>query len=377
MPESLIDFRLIPWSLFLIFSIAFFLQVIFYWVIFNRLGRYKTENISVKPEGVSVVICAHNEYERLKENLPVILEQNYPEFEVLVVNHTSDDETSFLLAEMEKQYPMLKTIVIKEDLNFFSGKKFPLSIGIKSAKFDRILLTDADCCPSSNEWISKMQSGFSADKEIVLGYGPYRPYKGLLNKLIRFDTAHIAIQYLSYALAGLPYMGVGRNLAYVKKLFFRHKGFISHYKIRSGDDDLFINHVANRKNTAIMVDPDSFNFSDPKQTFGKWITQKKRHLSTSHHYKLRHQILLGFYAGSLWLFYGSLVLLLAFHWSVFPVIGLYLLRLFTQYLVWSGCMRRLNEKDLVPFLPFYEIMMLLLNSGLLLSNIFRKPRQWK
>jgi len=377
MPESLIDFRLIPWSLYLVFSLTFFLQLIYYWVIFWRLGRYQQKEPGANPSGISVVICAHNEFDRLQENLPLILDQNYPEFEVLVVNHASDDDTAFLLSALEEQYPFLKTIVIKEDLNFFSGKKFPLSIGIKSAKFDRILLTDADCRPASREWIYKMQSAFSSTNEIVLGYGPYHRKKGLLNKLIRFDTAHIAIQYLSYALAGFPYMGVGRNLAYVKELFYRNKGFIAHYKIRSGDDDLFINRVAGQKNTAIMVDPESYTFSDSKQTFGKWITQKKRHLSTARHYKFSHKFLLGLYAGSLWLFYGLLILMLAFQWSVFPVLGLFILRLLSQYLVWSKCMKKLNEKDLVPFLPFYEIILLMLNTGFMISNVFRKSHQWK
>lgn len=377
MPESLIDLRPIPLALFLFLSLAFLLQLIYYWIIFWRLGGYRKKNQAINASGISVVICARNEHEHLRVNLPLILQQNYPEFEVLVVNHASDDDTDFLLTRLEEKYPNLKTIFIQEDLNFFSGKKFPLSIGIKSARFDRVLLTDADCRPASKEWISSMQSGFSEDKEIVLGYGPYNREKGLLNKLIRFDTAHIAIQYLSYALAGLPYMGVGRNLAYAKDVFYRNNGFISHYKIRSGDDDLFINRVANRKNTGISVNPESYTFSDSKQTFGKWITQKKRHLSTSHHYKFGHQLLLGLYSGSLWLFYSMLILLLALQWTWIPVLGLFVLRLFTQYIVWSRCMKQLNEKDLVPFLPVYEVMMLLLNSGIMVSNIFRKARQWK
>ncbi len=377
MPESLIDLRFYPLSLFLLLSLAFLLQLIYYWVIFWRLGRYRKKNIVGDSKGISVVICARNEHEHLKENLPLILEQNYPEFEVLVVNHASDDDTDFLLARMEAQYPKLKTIAIKEDLNFFSGKKFPLSIGIKSARYDRVLLTDADCCPASKDWISSMQSGYTDDKEIILGYGPYKREQGCLNKLIRFDTAHIAIQYLSYALAGLPYMGVGRNLSYAKEVFYRNNGFISHYMIRSGDDDLFINRVANRKNTAIIVNPESYTFSDSKQTFGKWITQKKRHFSTSHHYKTRHKFLLALYSGSLWLFYCLMVLLLALQWNWIPVLGIFIIRLFTQYLVLSKCLKKLDEKDLVPFLPVYEVMLLLFNSGIMISNVFRKSPQWK
>ncbi|MCX6305834.1 MAG: glycosyltransferase [Bacteroidetes bacterium] len=359
------------------FGLVFLIQQVFYWVIFWRLGRYRHPENTAGPRGVSVVICAHNEYHHLKETLPLILEQDYPDYEVLVVNHSSDDDTHYLLTRLEEEYPHLTTIYIREDLNFFSGKKFPLSIGIKSAKHNLVLLTDADCKPESKEWIRHMQSAFMPKTEVVLGYGPYYRAAGLLNKLIRFDTAQIAIQYLSYALAGIPYMGVGRNLSYVKPVFYRNQGFIAHYRIRSGDDDLFINRVANRSNTAIMVHPDSFTFSEPKPTLGKWITQKKRHLSTSHLYKFRHKLLLGLYGFTLASFYGLFILLLSLNWSVIPVLGIFVLRLISQYIVLAGCMKKLNERDLVPLLPFYEILLLIFNAGILISNVVRKPTRWK
>ena len=377
MIDLLINTQIFPLILLGVFALAFLLQLFFYWVFFWRLARYKKHKVAEHPQGVSVVICARNEYHHLKVNLPMILEQDYPEFEVLVVNHSSDDDTQYLLANFEKKYPHLKTIGIQEDLNFFSGKKFPLSIGIKSAKYNLVLLTDADCKPASKDWIRHMQSAFTPKIELVLGYGPYHRSKGIINKLIRFDTAHIAIQYLSYALAGLPYMGVGRNLSYMKQLFYKNKGFISHYHIRSGDDDLFINRVGKRSNTAIMTHPDSFTFSDPKQTLGQWITQKKRHLSTSTLYKFKHKLLLGLYAFSLISFYTLFILLLSLNWSVIPVLGFFLLRLLSQYLVFARCMKQLNEKDLVLFLPFYEILLLLINTGTMVSNFFHKPTRGK
>ncbi len=377
MIDLLVNTQLLPLILLGIFSLAFLLQLFFYWIFFWRLARYKKHEVAEQPQGVSVVICARNECHHLKDNLPMILEQDYPEYEVLVVNHSSDDDTRYLLANYEKKYPHLKTIDIQQDLNFFSGKKFPLSIGIKSAKYNLVLLTDADCKPASKDWIRHMQSAFTPKTELVLGYGPYYRSKGLINKLIRFDTVHIAIQYLSYALAGLPYMGVGRNLSYLKQLFYKNKGFISHYHIRSGDDDLFINRVGNRSNTAIMTHPDSFTFSDPKQTLGQWITQKKRHLSTSNLYKFKHKLLLGLYAFSLISFYILFILLLSLNWSVIPVLGFFLLRLVSQYFVFARCMKQLNERDLVLFLPFYEILLLLINTGTMVSNFFHKPTRWK
>jgi hypothetical protein len=170
---------------------------------------------------------------------------------------------------------------------------------------------------------------------------------------------------------------VGRNLSYLRAVFYRNQGFISHYRIRSGDDDLFINRVAKRTNTAIMVNPESYTLSDPKESFGTWVTQKKRHLSTSHHYKFKHKFILGLYSFSLVLFYVLFVVMLACNWSVIPVLGLFVLRMITQYIVLSGCLRQLNEKDLLPLLPFYEILLMLFNAGILVSNVIRKPTRWK
>ncbi len=356
---------------------VFLIQMLFYLVFFRRLGSHRNNTVTSKQPGVSVVICAHNEHHHLKECLPLFLDQDYPEFEVLVVNHASDDDTRFLLNNLGEIHPNLKSLHIQQDLNFFSGKKFPLSIGIKSAKYDTILLTDADCIPASRNWITLMQSAYSPQTEIVLGYGPYNRSKGLVNKLIRYDTAHIATQYLSYALAGIPYMGVGRNLSYAKQLFYRNNGFISHYRIRSGDDDLFINRVANRHNTAIMTDPGSQTFSDPKQTFGKWITQKKRHLATATHYKFIHRFLLGFYSLTLLMFYALTIGLLAFNLSPFVVLALFIIRLIIQYAIMNRCLKKLNERDLLLFVPVYEPMLLLLNAGVMISNVFRKPVRWK
>ena len=379
--DNLLNTQFIPLALFGALGFVFILNMVYYWFIFSRLGRHKGYRkgavINHKKPPVSIVICAHNACHQLKVNLPLILEQDYPDFEALVVNHSSDDDTQYLLNNLEEKYPHLTTVNIQKDLNFFSGKKFPLSIGIKSAKHDLVLLTDADCSPVSKNWIDRMQSAFLPNIDIVLGYGPYLREEGLLNKLIRFDTAHIAIQYLSYALAGIPYMGVGRNLSYKKRLFFKSNGFISHYRIKSGDDDLFINRVAKRSNTAIMIHPESYVTSEPKTSLGQWITQKRRHLSTSSYCHPGHKFLLGMYAFGSVSFYALFIILLSLQWSTIPVLSLIVLRLASQYIVFAKCLRRLHEKDLIIFLPFYEIMLILLNGGMMIANLFKKPVRWK
>jgi len=268
-------------------------------------------------------------------------------------------------------------ITLNRDLNFFKGKKFPLSIGIKSAHHDLVLLTDADCHPAGSNWIRLMAEGLKQGKEIMLGYGAYEKRKGVLNALIRFDALQVAVQYLSYARCGIPYMGVGRNLAYRKALFFREGGFISHYRISSGDDDLFINRVATRRNTGVVTDPGSFTVSRAKRSLHLWILQKKRHFTTGRYYRFWHKALLGFYAATQWLFWLSLIPLLSLKFAWIFVLGILALRLLSQYIVFGRNMMRLQERDLIPWILPLEWLILIFNTGVTLSNLLFKPKGWR
>ena len=364
---------------FYIFIISFFIQLIYYWGIFSRLAFYRKKGVTDKKyyRPVSVVISAKNEYENLLINLPLILEQDYPDFEVVLVNDCSEDDTDYLLRTYTEKYPRLKVVNIINNVNFFSGKKFPLSVGIKSAKNEILLLTDADCKPNSKNWIAEMQSNYDSKTAIVLGYGAYEKKKGFLNKLIRYDTLRIGIEYFSLALSGFPYMGVGRNLSYTKKLFYDNKGFTSHYTIRSGDDDLFINQSAKRKNTAIEISLDSHTLSEPKATFSLWFRQKRRHLTTGRFYKLSHKFLLGLFAFSQFTFFLAFVVLLIFMHQLIIIIPLLTIRLLSQLVINKKCIDKLNEKNLLLFSPLFEFILMIINIYLSFTNIFIKNTKWK
>jgi glycosyltransferase involved in cell wall biosynthesis len=363
--------------LILIFFFLFIVQLFFYGFFFLKFTRFREASFPGQTEGVSVVICARNEYDQLKENLPLILTQEYSNFEVVVVNHASGDETALLLSSMAEQYSRLKIVEIRENLNFFDGKKFPLSIGIKSAIHDLVLLTDADCKPVGPHWIALMAGGFSKEKEIVLGYGAYSVSSGLLNRLIRFDTVHIALQYFSFALTGIPYMGVGRNMAYRKSLFYENKGFTSHYTIHSGDDDLFINQTATKKNTQIVAAPESFTLSQPKKTLKEWWIQKKRHISTGRYYRWNHKFLLGLYSFSTFFFYMLFLLLLTLNYNILPVLALFILRLTMQLFIFRKTLIRLNEKGIWLMVPFFDFILILINTALTVSTFLSKETKWK
>lgn len=333
-------------------------QLYYYLAIFRRLAVYRPkERHQTQQHPVSVIICARDEDENLACNLPGIMAQAYKtSHEVIVVNDNSIDDSKYLLDNLKKMFRKLQVIELTQEAKHVPGKKFPLSVGIKEARHEIVLLTDADCIPATENWMFKMQEAFTPGIELVLGYGAYRKMPGLLNKLIRFETFHTALQYLSYALAGKTYMGVGRNLAYRKNLFFQNKGFSSINHIPSGDDDLFVNKVATKTNTAIVVDPESFTLSMPKQSWKEWRRQKTRHYTTGKFYKRSHKFLLGLYTLSFMLLYPLFLLSLIFftwYWALVP----FLVRLVVQGIIWKKVMKQLNENDLFPWFVLLDIWM--------------------
>jgi glycosyltransferase involved in cell wall biosynthesis len=328
---------------------------------------------------VSVIICARNEAENLQNFLPAVLEQDYPDYEVIVVNDCSEDDSYDVLGKYLLQYPHLKISNVNKDPKFTHNKKFAQFIGIKAAKNDILLFTDADCQPESEKWLEQMASNFYTKTGFVLGYGGYLKEKGLLNKYIRYDCMIIAMQYLGMAIRGIPYMGVGRNLAYRRQIFFDKKGFGAHNHVISGDDDLFVNNNSNSENTCVEFRKGSHTRSVPFSTFKEWVTQKKRHLTTAPYYKFSDKFLLTLEPFTHIIFYTSFIILLSclFLWQYALII--FGLRLICQIMVLALVQMRLNEPGLIGYSLIFDIFSPLINSIIYISN-FRKRsgiNQWK
>ncbi len=357
-----------------IFAGSFLLQMIYLWFIHARLVFYKPSTSRIRKAPVSIVICARNEENNLRKNLPGVLEQDYPEFEVIVINDASVDKTEDVLRDLKQEYSHLRTSSIEENIHQRRGKKLALTVGLKAARYDWVLLTDADCIPAGSSWLEKMQRNFKKDTEIVLGYGPYKREKGLLNLVIRYEAFFIAMQYFGFALAGFPYMGVGRNLGYRKKIFFKNKGFASHYELASGDDDLFVNEVARKKITRIEIGKESHTFSEPESSWRGWYFQKKRHLTTGPRYRLSTKFLLGSEILSRLVFYTLFILLLSLHVMLPIVLGIFLLRMLSTIVIIKLVMGRLNEKYLLLISPLLDITLPLAHIYMVFSNYVELKR---
>lgn len=360
-----------------IFVAVFAIQILYY-LAFSvfAFGKTKDKRKAINPP-VSVLICAKNEAENLQKFLPSVINQQYKDFEIVLINDTSSDDTLEVMETFKETHNNIKIVNVESNETFWGNKKYALTLGIKAAKNEHLLFIDADCQPVSKNWITEMAGNFSNSKSIVLGYGKYSAKKySLVNLLVRFETLLTAIQYFSYAKLGSPYMGVGRNLAYTKSTFFKVKGFINHIKIRSGDDDLFIQDASNKKNTTICYSKNSFTVSKAPKSFNEWFRQKRRHVSTANFYKVKHQFFLG-------LFYSSKVLFLSLlcvglFTTDFITLLPFILTYYTiQFLIVGFSAQKLKETQVLFFLPFLEIMLVLFQFTIFIANSISKPTHWK
>lgn len=368
----------LPELLTVLSTLGFILININYIINFLPLGSLKSTRLitSQKLEPVSVIICAKNEDENLTEFLPKVLTQDYPDFEVIVVNDCSWDNTENVIDEFAKIFLNLKKVSIKEDSYYKHGKKFAVLVGIKATKNNLLVFTDADCFPSSDQWLKEMATGFGENKEVVLGYGAYEKQKGLLNKLIRFDAFMIAVNYLSGAIKGKPYMGVGRNLAYTKELFYKQKGFSNHYHINSGDDDLFVNQVATAQNVNVSFDKNAITYSLAKKTFKDWRLQKARHLTTAPLYNPSSKTKIAYSYFSQYYFYFSLFALVVSLKTLILIPIVLLLKMIFQWILLNKITKKLNEKDLLAGSVIYELILLFIYPIFHIAKRFNKPNKW-
>lgn len=332
--------------------------------------------------GVSVIVCAHNEETNLQDYLHTLLNQDYPTFEVIVVDDGSEDNTYTILEQYIQQCPKLYHTFVPHGARLISRKKLALTIGIKAANYEYILLTDADCRPESRSWIREMMSGFQNENtEVVLGFGPYFEKKGLLNRFICYDTLFSGLQYMGMAKSGHPYMGVGRNLAYRKDTFFSNNGFHGLLNERAGDDDLFVNKVANRTNTHVICSKDALTWSPPKRNWRDWLHQKRRHLSVSPHYSMHTKLRISTEPITRGMVYFLLICCVVYSaltnqwfWAIIAL-GLFAIRLLMQLIIINVAARRLRMRGVGLGIILYDTILPLITLFILGTQPFMRKRQ--
>jgi glycosyltransferase involved in cell wall biosynthesis len=338
--------------LWLLFGIGIFIQVIYLLFIFGKTAFHsgKTSSLpTLNEEAVTVLVCAHNEHNNLKTLIPKLFEQDYPAFDVMIVNDRSSDRTKRLLEKMMVAYPKLRSVTIKYTPPHVTAKKYALTLGIKVAKNDVILLTDADCIPETDQWIRKMTVPVREEKKtFALGFSGYEQKPGFLNSWIQFETILTGLFYLSFGLWNKPFMGIGRNLCYRKSFFMEVKAFKNLWHIEGGDDDLFVNQHASGRNTAIVLDPDANTLSIPKETKKEYLIQKKRHMHAGKFYNSEDKRKVGLYPLSHALFWTGGIGLLIYsgihqQWEHFSVVfGIMLLRSIAVVSIFNAASKKIQ-----------------------------------
>lgn len=285
-------------------SVAYF--IVHYLLQLFRLSRWHAPDTQDEEEGISVIVCARNELHNLQKLIPLLMEQTYANKEIVIVDDRSTDDTYDYLLQLQ---PDIKLVRVEHVPNHANGKKYGLTLGIKAAKHDRLVFTDADCWPTSDQWLSGIARAFDKGTSFVIGYSQYAKSAGVLNLFVRFETLMTGLLYLPKAIANKPYMAVGRNLAYRKSLFMDVKGFGQKLNVTGGDDDLFVNAHARRLTTKVDIGPDALILSHPKATWASFFTQKKRHLSVGKYYKPSDKLRLGIHSLSQITFWSTFVIL--------------------------------------------------------------------
>ena len=340
--------------LFVVCTVVIGIQILYLLIFLVSLARSRRPKEGSVP--LSVIVCAHNEINHLKELVPMLLAQNHPDFEIVIVDDRSSDGSDEYLLQSSKRYSQLRIVSVTNTPHHVNGKKFALTLGIKAARNEWLVFTDADCRPATNSWLKLMAGAFMENKKIVLGVSPYFRLPGLLNAFIRFETMLTMIQYVGMAIAGRPYMGVGRNLAYRKSLFLDNKGFNDHLHVTGGDDDLFVNRHASSRSVAVVIGHETLVHSVPKETWRDFFRQKVRHLSVGRRYRTGDKLLLGVFSTTWILSWASLLFVPMLGMYGYIILGAFLFRWIFLVAVFSTACRRTGEPMGLWALPFLDFI---------------------
>ena len=365
-------------------GILFFIQSCYHLGLYRNLylhSRKEKQETDTPP--LSVILVAKDAASDLQKNLPAILEQDYPDFEVIVIyDQSSDDDCEDVLKLLEDKYPHLHHSFIPDSARYISHKKLGITMGIKASHHEWLVFTEPNCRPSSNQWLRKMARNFTNGTDIVLGYSNYEKTKGWFNRKVTFDTLMNTMRYLGKAVDGHPYTGCGRNLAYRKSLYYEQKGFTSHLNLQRGEDDLFINQVANGKNTRVEASPESIVRITAPHYQKDWYEDKLNYHLTSRLYKGFSRYLMGFETCTRLLFLLMVIVCIVYgiltqSWIVLgTAIMLWLLRYLMQVMVFRKTSIALGERKFYSTLLMFDWMQPLWNFRLKLSQRFSRKDEF-
>ncbi|PQB07415.1 glycosyl transferase family 2 [Polaribacter filamentus] len=362
--------------IFCVFVACTVLQIIYLVTFFSFLSKSKYGRKNKTEIPISVIIFSKDQGENLLKLLPSILDQEHSMFEIVLINNASSDETNDIIESFSEKHTCIKVVEVENNEAFWASKKYALTLGIKASKYDHLLFTNANCKPVSKNWISEMSRNFTSKKTIVLGYKKYRKENSFINLFVRFENSLTAIKCFGFVQKGSPFMAFEGNLAFNKATFFKVNGFINHMKINAGLEDLFIKDAANKENTTFCLSENSFIETDAPTSFSKWFYDKKEAAYIKKKYKYKHRLLLNLFAFTKTLFYVFAIILF-FTYPYKIILSIVLLYFIVNYILIGYSAKKLKEPQIIFFLPFLEIGLILFQISIFIANLTSKPSHWK
>ena len=352
--------------------VAFTGVQLIYYVLFSSVlwKQNKANNSSTLP--ISVIIFAKNCASYLEKNITYFLNQKYPNFEILLVNNASFDETDDVIEQLKEKHPQLKIVDVENNEAFWGNKKYATTLAIKAAKYEHLLFTEANCVPKSEFWIAEMSKLFSEEKTIVLGYKKLILGNNFTSYLIRFQHVLLTIQGFFAAKSLNPFMAFGENYGFTKTDFFRVKGFVNHIKIRDGKDDLFVRDAAQKNNASYQLSSESFIECETNYTFKSWFLEQRKKRILQKQYKLNHRFFLNFFMFTKIGFY-ALATYLFFVYSYQILLPIVLFYLFFKAIVMGLATKKLGEISVFFLSPVLDILLIFIQISIFIANLISKP----
>lgn len=230
-------------------------------------------------EPISVVILAHNNAEALDLHLPAILTQDYEfGFEVIVVSEQGDLATEAVVSHYSNS-PRLRSTFVPAHSLFMSKQKLSVSLGVKAAKNEWVILLDAECTPQTDTWLKAIARNFGENTDMVIGYSNYA---STAKPFYRFVRLHTMCYLMNQARRGTAYRTNGTNIAFRKSMFVNGDGYRGNLQYRNGEYDFVVNKYAKQGNTLVETSYEGSVREDAPTKKG-WIDKNMYYMHIRHY----------------------------------------------------------------------------------------------
>lgn len=331
------------------------LQVIYWLIFYLKFAISKPSKKSPKRIPVSVILYVKNQMSEIVDVLPKLLSQQYHDFEVVIVNNASTDDTLEICKEFASLYPNIRIVDVINNEAFWGSKRYALTLGIKASRHEYLLFVDCDTQIPSDNWLWQMSAQFTLNKTIVLGMTQYTKSKDFFNKWIRFEHTFTQLQNFSFSRFVTPYNLVAKNVGYKKEEFYKVNGFIEHMNDVQNEQEFLLKKIATSKNVTVCDEPLSTIFIPTPKNNKEWKIEKKRQLKVLKQMSFGAKFLHTLHHLTRIILLPITVILLCWLYQPIVVLSIYFILFLLRWLVFSLALNKFNQKDIKIWYPIFEM----------------------